>query len=273
MIALSNRLKMIADKVQLHSRLADIGSDHALLPVYLASQRIVSFAIAGEYHLGPLEAAKQQVKEANLIDRIDVRHGDGLAVIQRGEVDCITIAGMGGNLIARILDEGKEKLDGVQQLILQPNVGEDVVRHWLVEHGWYLLEEDILLEDGKIYEILHAIKHEDAARLNEELYSVAHVAKRTAHSGMLKELVALFDHGTLSREDLFRFGPYLMTQPNEVFVLKWRNEIDKLNKIIAQLAQSSMVEAKQRLEAFQLEKSKIEEVIMCLQKDKPSFSG
>lgn len=273
MIAISNRLKMIAHKVQENSRLADIGSDHALLPVYLATKQIVPFAIAGEYHIGPLEAAKKQVKQANLNDVIDVRHGDGLAVIAQGEVDCITIAGMGGNLITRILEEGKDKLEGVRQLILQPNVGEDVVRRWLYEHDWYLIEENIMNEDDQIYEIIHAVKAEDAKRLNEELYNVEQFAKRLKVGGETIGLIALIEQGVFMRDDLFRFGPYLLTQPNDILITKWTKERDKLVYICKQLAQASNREAKQRLAQFQLEKAKLKEVIMCLQKVKPSFNG
>lgn len=271
MIAISNRLKMIANKVQPHSRLADIGSDHALLPVYLVSQHIVTFAIAGEYHIGPLESAKKQVKEANLSDKIDVRHGDGLAVVARGEVDCVTIAGMGGNLITRILDEGKDKLDDVRQLILQPNVGEDVVRRWLYEHDWYVTEEDILLEDDKIYEIIHAVKVDEAKRLNRDLYDVEQLAARLEGDAEAVPFLSLIERGVLTRDDLFHFGPYLIRQPNQILFMKWSNEIDKLNYIIAQLAQSSMPESKQKLAQFQLQKEKLEEVIKCLQKVKRSF--
>lgn len=102
-----------------------------------------------------------------------MRRGDGLEVLEPGEADCITIAGMGGSLIAAILDRGQKqgKLAGVKTLALQPNVGEDILRRWLLGNGWVLISEHILEEDGKTYEILTAVPEgSEAGRTNEQLY-------------------------------------------------------------------------------------------------------
>ncbi|GFN30356.1 tRNA (adenine(22)-N(1))-methyltransferase [Paenibacillus xylaniclasticus] len=255
-IKLSDRLSMIAELVQDGARIADIGSDHALLPVYLVSAGKCPSAIAGELNKGPFEAACRQVNAAGLNDKVQVRRGDGLSVVQAGEVDIITIAGMGGQLIATILEEGYKagKLEGVRQLVLQPNVGEDAVRRWLTAHDWLLTDERILEEDGKIYEIIAATSVDDAAERNAQLYRDTNVP--SAAEGV--DAVHL----------LYRFGPYLLQQPNEVFFRKWESEIRKMKRILEQMEQSETEEAADRAEQFRAEMRRMEEVLECLLKDK-----
>ncbi|KIL41794.1 SAM-dependent methyltransferase [Gordoniibacillus kamchatkensis] len=252
MIKLSKRLQQIADLVPNGARLADIGSDHALLPVHLAERGMIAFAVAGEVNEGPLRAASKQVCEAGLTERIDVRLGDGLAVIRPGEVDVITIAGMGGALIVSILSAGLPKLEGVRTLILQPNVGEEAVRRWLVDHGWFLAKEHILEEDGKIYEILTAMRVPNAEKANVELYAPRQLAPSV----------------TASPDRLLQMGPYLLEQASDTFIHKWLLELEKMERICAQLALSE-AEASRRKEAELREYiAETEDILTCLQKAK-----
>jgi tRNA (adenine22-N1)-methyltransferase len=245
-------LQLIADRVPVGSRSADIGSDHALLPVYLVQAGRVSFAVAGEVNPGPLEAAARQVKEQRLTDRIEVREGNGLAVLSPLEVDVITIAGMGGSLIATILEEGLEKLNGVKKLILQPNVGEEQVRRWLDSHGWYLESESILEEDGKIYEILEASKESYTNEQKTSLY----LDKK------------LGDGLVIGKARMLQMGPYLLADAPEVWFSKWESELQKLEMIRGQLSLSSAEASLQKATAFSKEMNEIKEVLSCLQKDK-----
>ncbi|MEJ9270528.1 tRNA (adenine(22)-N(1))-methyltransferase TrmK [Geobacillus stearothermophilus] len=219
---LSKRLATVASFIPKGAVLADIGSDHAYLPGYACLHGYVSKAIAGEVADGPLRSAQQQVEKTGLSDRISVRKGDGLAVIAPGEVDCITIAGMGGSLITRILDEGKEKLVGVQRLILQPNIGAELIRRWLFDHGWELIAERILKEDGQIYEVLVA-ERGDARRPYRHLEA---------------ELL---------------LGPFLRRENSEVFREKWQRELLHWKRIIADLAEKWESEAA-RVKMRELEK-------------------
>jgi tRNA (adenine22-N1)-methyltransferase len=251
-VKLSRRLATIAGLVPTGSRVADIGSDHALLPVFLCQQGKASYAIAGELNDGPYRAAEQQVRNARLTERIAVRQGDGLAVLEPGEADTITIAGMGGSLMVHILTNGKHALQGVRRLILQPNVAEDVVRRWMYEEQWCLNGELILEEDGKIYEILIAERTPDAQAINEQLFA--------------PKLVRGIN---LSREMLFKLGPYLVEQGSDAFIQKWQLELDKSEMILKQLAKSDAEIAREKEIELQTEAKIIEEVLTCLRKDRP----
>jgi tRNA (adenine22-N1)-methyltransferase len=225
---LSKRLKRVVNYIPKGSKIADIGSDHAYLPCYAYLQGIATYAIAGEVNEGPLNSAIDQVNKLNLENVIDVRKGNGLQVIEDGEVDVITIAGMGGPLISTILDEGKTKLGAVKRLILQPNVAAIFIRKWLGENGWKLIAEDILEEDGKIYEIL--------------------VAEQGVDSDLYKD----------NKEAKLLFGPYLMQDKQEAFIKKWSAELLKYEKVAEQLSQAQSEEDVQ--DKFEEIKSKIKMV-------------
>lgn len=152
---LSKRLETVASYVPTGAILADIGSDHAYLPCYLAHKGIIKHAIAGEVVKGPFESAERQVRTEGLTDKIEVRLADGLAAVKEEDnVNTVTIAGMGGPLIVSILEKNPESLKHVTRLILQPNIHAKVIREWAMRNGWAIHEETILEEDRKIYEVL-----------------------------------------------------------------------------------------------------------------------
>lgn len=255
---LSQRLNTICELIPPGSRLADIGSDHALLPTYAVAQGRASFAVAGEVNRGPYDAASRQVAEAGLAEKIEVRLGDGLAAIHPGEVDVVTIAGMGGALIVRILAEGQDKLQGVKRLILQPNVGEDLVRRWLLSEGWMLTGEQILEEEGKIYEVLTADRGQSAEQVrehHERLYAETEIGEPPV---------------TLDRERLLDFGPFLAREASAVFRDKWIGEIAKLERVAGSMGRSDSEEARGKKEALERHIQFLKEVLACLPKDKPS---
>ena len=120
---LSNRLKAVASFVEKGAIVADIGSDHAYLPCFLIKTGIVQKAIAGEVAKGPYESAINNVTREGLTNAVTVRLADGLLAIEESDqVDTVTIAGMGGSLIASILENGKERLKNVKRIIAQPNI-------------------------------------------------------------------------------------------------------------------------------------------------------
>lgn len=249
---ISTRLREIAERLPTGCKFADIGSDHGLLPIYAIKQGIALSAVAGEVNEGPLEAARRGVLSHGVQDKIAVRKGDGLAVIEAGEVDTITISGMGGALIASILADGVTKLAGVKRLILQPNMAEGAVRRWLLEQNWLITDEIILEEDGKIYEIITADRQEEAKQQNDVLY-----AKRSL--GI-----------EIPQEWLLELGPLLMNKPNEVFFKKWNSEHSKLLRIYESILKSAEKEISDSKAAQVKQKAnELEAILQCLQKVKP----
>lgn len=197
--------------------MADIGSDHAYLPCYAVLNHKASGAIAGEITDGPFLSAKRQVEKLALNSRISVRQGDGLEVIKKGEADAITIAGMGGSLIAQILEAGKDKLTGKERLILQPNIHAVHIREWLYKEGYALIDEVILEEDGKCYEVLVA----------EEGDRDAAYAGISLSAGML-------------------VGPFLAKEKNAVFLKKWTQELRHTQTIYKQISRAASTEQNQQ---------------------------
>ena len=188
--------------------LLDVGSDHAYLPIELVERGQIRSAIAGEVVEGPYQSAVKNVEAHVLKEKIQVRLANGLAAFEEpDQVSDITIAGMGGRLIARILEEGLDKLANVERLILQPNNREDDLRIWLQDHGFQIVAESILEEAGKFYEIL------------------------VVEAGQMK----------LSASDV-RFGPFLSKEVSPVFVQKWQKEAEKLEFALGQIPEKNLEE-------------------------------
>ncbi|QQK79702.1 tRNA (adenine(22)-N(1))-methyltransferase TrmK [Salicibibacter cibi] len=211
---LSLRLQTIACEVPKGSRLADIGTDHAQLPVVLMNAGHLRSAVASDAKAGPFQTALRRVEAAGFSDSISVRHGEGLETLKASDrIDVIAIAGMGGSLITEILSKGANKLETVQRLILQPNVAADTVRKWLYDRGWTLVTEQIVLEEQfkkeQFYEVLIAVKEEG------EGYRHTYANKNW--------------------DDAILFGPKLLEKKPEAFRLKWKRELNHLERVLRQM--------------------------------------
>ena len=136
---------------------ADVGTDHGYVPIFLVEQGIVGKAVAMDVNRGPLERARIHITEKGLSDRIETRLSDGLKKLNVGEVDTIIAAGMGGGLIIRILEEGREIVNSAKVCILQPQAEIAKVRKYLQTQGLAIEREDMVEEDGKYYPMMRAI--------------------------------------------------------------------------------------------------------------------
>lgn len=169
-IRLSNRLSALASLVSNGHRLADIGTDHGYIPIYLCQTGIILLHSYG-YRKRSAAAGNSHIKQQGLSSRIRTRLSDGLTALQPGEADTILIAGMGGGLVMKILSQGTHALTGSEELILQPQSEIAQVRAYLRTHGFRILEEEMILEDGKYYPMMKVVQ-ETASDQREETVQV-----------------------------------------------------------------------------------------------------
>lgn len=153
---LKGRLRLIAVKVPKCNTVCDIGTDHAYIPIFLMEREICKKAIASDVNAGPLKLAARNIEKYGFADTIETRLCDGLDGIKPDEADVIVIAGMGGLLVAEILKRGFEKARRANLLVLQPMNSIDVLRKWLYENGFDILDEELTAEDEKIYNVITA---------------------------------------------------------------------------------------------------------------------
>lgn len=153
---LPKRLYTLAAFIPHGSIAADIGTDHAYLPIFLIEQGICRFVIATDLREGPYQSAEHKIKERTFKEQIDLRMGDGLKPLKPGEADVVVLAGMGGNTIRVILAESPEKLVGIKRLVLQPMTDAGDLRSWLASNGWKIADEELVEDDGRLYVIIVA---------------------------------------------------------------------------------------------------------------------
>lgn len=159
-VQLSERLTAIAEMVTEGNRLVDVGCDHGYLPVYLMLQHKIPRAIATDVGKGPLTRAQEHIAQYHMEAYIETRLCNGLSEIRSGEGDTLVIAGMGGPLMERILSEGRHALPGFQELILQPQSDIPHFRRFVMQNGYQIIQEEMILEDGKFYPIIKAVPYE-----------------------------------------------------------------------------------------------------------------
>ena len=182
MALLSDRLKAVAKMITPGIPVADIGCDHAYLPIYLVRENISPYVVACDVNAGPVIRAQENIEDVDLAENIDVRQGDGLSVLTPGEVKSVVLAGMGGKLMIRIMSEGEDVLEKVSEIIMEPQSDVAALRHFLQDRGFRIISENMVSEEGKFYPIIKAV------------------------------------HGTMDwdREIYFRYGKILLREENPV---------------------------------------------------------
>lgn len=226
---LSKRLQMVAKFVGPNARLVDVGSDHAYLPISLVENKTIDFAIAGEVVEGPLSNSEENIHQHNLQTQISARLGDGLDVVQvEDNIDTAVIAGMGGILITDILERFINRKEfTIDNLVLQPNIGESLVRIWLMNHNYEIVAEDVLEGDGHTYEII--------------------VGKKVLTAP------------TYSRAELL-LGPVSMTEQKAAFIDKWQRKLEKYRKTLISISKAQQPDA-EKISQLKNDISILEEVL------------
>lgn len=186
---LPKRLKVLATMIPLGKTVADIGTDHAILPLNLIKSGIAVKVIASDINRGPFQKARAFVRFQEFEDYIDVRLGNGLKVLKPGEAEVVVISGLGGNTMVEILEASPEILDKAESLILNPATHPSEVRRWLQKNNWRLKDEKLVEDQGKLYQIISASRSEGiqlTQGLSEIEYEVGPIILRKSDP-LLKE--------------------------------------------------------------------------------------
>ena len=153
---LPKRLKAVAAKIPPGKIVADIGTDHAKMPLYLVQSGQTSKVIATDINEGPFQRAKAIVGHQGLQDSIEVRLGNGLKALRPGEAQVLVVSGLGGYTIVDIFNASPEVLKEIETLVLSPATHEVEVRKWLRENNWEIIDEGIVEDQGKFYQVIVA---------------------------------------------------------------------------------------------------------------------
>lgn len=157
MIALTDRLQMIADEINTGETMADIGTDHGFLPVYLWENRICPKVIMTDVSRGSLDKAGENCSRLYPYEKFDLRLGSGLEVLDAGEVDTVVIAGMGGILMTQIMSYDMAKTMSIGKYVLQPRISSGRLRHWLLANGLSITGDRLVREGRFICNIITAV--------------------------------------------------------------------------------------------------------------------
>lgn len=198
------RLKTILKYIDNNDIIADIGCDHGYLIKLAIEEKNIVKGYAIDNKQGPLNSA---INNLSMYNNVEFILSDGLKKVDSNDINCVVIAGMGGMLINSIIDESLEKFNNIDKLILCPNRNIDKVRLFLNENGFMIVDEDIIYEDSKYYEIL--------------------VVKK--------------GYQKLSDKELY-FGHILLNKKNRYFINKWKEYYDKIKNIENKIDEIKMIE-------------------------------
>jgi tRNA (adenine22-N1)-methyltransferase len=167
---LSIRLKTIASMVDKCNCIADIGTDHGYIPIELIKNNICIKAIASDINKGPVKKANMNITFEDLQEKIDCRLGSGLSTVKVGEVQGIIIAGMGGNLIRDIIEQGLNVFKKSDFAVLQPIQNPEVLREYIYKKGYDIVDEELCIDENKFYEIIKIQYNNNKAKKIDSIF-------------------------------------------------------------------------------------------------------
>lgn len=166
---LSRRLQAVADLVSDGVSVADVGTDHGYIPIYLVRSGKCPKAIAMDVNRGPLLRAENHIQGYGLQGKIETRLSNGVAELQPYDYECVVVAGMGGALTVQILEQGYDVFKSLREFVLQPQSEIWKVRKYLCENQYHIVDEDMVFEDGKYYPMMKVVCGDAAAYNHIEL--------------------------------------------------------------------------------------------------------
>ncbi len=221
---LSKRLQQVADFVS-YSSVADIGTDHGYVPLYLWEQGRVKKALACDINRGPLERARENIRRMGAEQVVETRLGSGLCPVKPKEVETAVIAGMGGMLTIHILENSKEVVQELQELVLSPQHDVDAVRRYLHTIGFTIADEVFLKEDGKYYHVLRCVHGIEAYETDIE----------------------------------YEYGRIVLEKRSPLFLEKLEQEERQMQKVLAILQNNPSAKAKERQQTIEKVLKQIQE--------------
>lgn len=214
---LSKRLAAVAELMEECQSMADIGTDHGYIPIYLIEHKKTGHAIAMDINLGPLERAREHVKLYGLNEYIELRLSDGARELKPFEVEAAVVAGMGGRLMMKILEDSKEVFQTMKFFVLQPQSEYGFVRQFLEKQGFYIQAENMICEDGKYYPMMRVSK------------------------GSMN----------LEKECFYEYGRFLLKEKNPVLYEYLKKEYKNYKQITRKLSQGTSEKQKQRIKEIE----------------------
>lgn len=166
-VELSVRLQAVVDLVTKGKKVADVGCDHAYISIYMVEHKVARSVIAMDVNKGPLERARENIAKYGMEEHIQTRLSNGIQKLCPGEVDTLLIAGMGGPLMQEIIMGNEEVLEGIEELVLQPQSEIRDMRCFLPGIGFRIVEENMVLDEGKYYPMMRAVRSQDASEKKE----------------------------------------------------------------------------------------------------------
>lgn len=208
---LSKRLKKVAEMVTTGNTIADVGTDHAFLPIALIEEGKCSRAVAMDIASGPIRRAQEHVNESGLATAIECRLSDGFEKLSPDEVDTVVIAGMGGDLICNILEKKKRI---AKELIVSPHTHQEIVRRELLKQGYRITDEAMIIDAGKYYVVIKAERCGDATKEAEAFHD-------GDNEGAFEKLTPAEEY----------FGKILIERKDEILKSFLLKELDKFHDI------------------------------------------
>lgn len=234
-VEISERMRALTGLVTPGLTMCDVGCDHGFVAIYLVQKEICPKVFAMDVRSGPLSRAQEHIRQYGLGDWIETRLSDGLAKLKAGEAEGMICAGMGGPLMIKILEEGQVLTGEMKELILQPQSEISEFRKYLRTHGYHIIKEDMVFEDGKYYPMMKVVPGEVLQPSVEDT----------------------------SKQQIFdRFGQYLLEHKHPVLKKYLLYSKDATESLVIKLKEQESERALARLPELEMELGMINEALL-----------